>query len=57
MSIGATPLKVRLLHFLKEPHSLPKSIVLSMYSLLTKKYHTDFVPFTIDTKILNCKQY
>ena len=41
--ISATPLKVRLLHFLKESCSLPKTIALSMYSFITIKYHTDFV--------------
>ena len=37
LSISAIPLKVHLLYFLTESHSLPKSIQLSMYSLLTVK--------------------
>ena len=41
--ISATPLKVRLLHFLMEPRLLPKSIALSMYSLLTISYRADSV--------------
>ena len=44
--ISATPLKVLLLRFLKDMRLLPKSIAISMYSILTIKYHADCVSST-----------
>ena len=55
LSISATLLKVRPLHFLKGARSLPENIVFSMYSLLTIKYHADFVSFKIVYQCKNLK--
>ena len=41
--ISVTSFRVRLLYFLKEHRSFAKNMALSMYSLLTIRYHAGFV--------------